>query len=53
MQQGFTVCEDMDDADVVYFYVQPKATNKAGASETEGVLSLVRRGRSGKDRRNG
>ena len=41
VQQGFTVCEDMDDADVVYFYVQPKATNKAGASETEGVLSLV------------
>ena len=31
----------MDDADVVYFYVQPKATIKAGASETEGVLSLV------------
>ena len=41
VQQGFTVCEDMDDADVVYFYVQPKATVKAGASETEGVLSLV------------
>ena len=41
VQQGFTVCEDMDDADVVYFYVQPKATIKAGASETEGVLSLV------------
>ena len=39
--QGFEVVEKADDAEVAYFYVQPKATNKAGASETEAVLSLV------------
>lgn len=39
--QGFEVVDKADDAEVAYFYVQPKATNKAGASETEAVLSLV------------
>ncbi len=39
--QGFEVVDDVDACDVAYFYVEPKATNKAGASETEGVLSLV------------
>jgi beta-glucosidase len=39
--QGFEIVDSADDCDVAYFYVEPKATNKAGASETEGVLSLV------------
>ena len=39
--QGFEIVDNVNDCDVAYFYVEPKATNKAGASETEGVLSLV------------
>jgi len=39
--QGFEVVEKAKDAEVAYFYVQPKATNSTNGSASEGVLSLV------------
>lgn len=39
--QGFEVVDKAKDAEVAYFYVQPKATNSTNGSASEGVLSLV------------
>ena len=39
--QGFEVVEKAKDAEVAYFYVQPKATNSTNGSASEAVLSLV------------
>ncbi len=39
--QGFEVVDKAKDAEVAYFYVQPKATNSTNGSSTEAVLSLV------------
>ena len=39
--QGFEVVDKAKDAEVAYFYVQPKATNSTNGSATEAVLSLV------------
>ncbi len=39
--QGFEVVDKAKDAEVAYFYVQPKATNSTNGSASEAVLSLV------------
>jgi len=39
--QGFEIVDKAKDAEVAYFYVQPKASNSTNGSATEGVLSLV------------
>ena len=39
--QGFEVVDKAKDAEVAYFYVQPKATNSTNGSASQGVLSLV------------
>ncbi len=39
--QGFEVVDKAKDAEVAYFYVQPKATNSTNGSSSEAVLSLV------------
>ena len=39
--QGFEIVDKAKDAEVAYFYVQPKATNSTNGSASEGVLSLV------------
>ena len=39
--QGFEVVDKAKDAEVAYFYVQPKATNSTNGAASEGVLSLV------------
>lgn len=39
--QGFEIVSKASEAEVAYFYVQPKATVSTSASNSEGVLSLV------------
>ena len=39
--QGFEIVSKASEAEVAYFYVQPKATVSTSASTSEGVLSLV------------
>ncbi len=39
--QGFEIVDKAKEAEVAYFYVQPKATNSTNGSSSEGVLSLV------------
>ncbi len=39
--QGFEIVDKAKDAEVAYFYVQPKATNSTNGSSSEAVLSLV------------
>ena len=39
--QGFEIVDKAKDAEVAYFYVQPKATNSTNDTASEGVLSLV------------
>ncbi|MBR4500363.1 MAG: glycoside hydrolase family 3 C-terminal domain-containing protein [Clostridia bacterium] len=39
--QGFEIVDKAKDAEVAYFYVQPKATNSTNGTASEGVLSLV------------
>ena len=39
--QGFEIVDKAKEAEVAYFYVQPKATNSTNGSSSEAVLSLV------------
>ena len=39
--KGFEVVDKAKDAEVAYFYVQPKATTSTNGTASEGVLSLV------------
>ncbi len=39
--QGFEVVDKADEAEVAYFYVQPKGTTSTNGTAAEGVLSLV------------